>query len=124
MLPLLANAQWLHSRTGVLKYRCEACLDVPDILFSRTGIRMSDNVGADIVLRDSIGRELKRWDKISLNSGTDSAVVAEVYRFIARCNGYVEMLLYKPIEWSYQQYETFTYIIPTIDREKEWKRGW
>lgn len=122
LFPLLANAQWSHPRSGELKYHCEACVDVPDIMFFRTSIHMSENVAADIVLRDSIGRELKNWDKVRLNSDADSVVAAEVFRFIARRNGYVEMLLYKPMDWSPQQYETFTYVIPTIKREKEEKR--
>ncbi len=43
---------------------------------------------------------------------TDSAAV--LHRFVSHRQGYVELLIYRPMEWDPQQMETFTYIIPTI----------
>ena len=119
LLPLTGSAQWSKGAAGVLRYHCAGCTDIHDLTVSRSTISMPDIVWGDITLRDSIGQIVAELKGVRFNGSADTARVGGLYRFITRRNGYVQMLLYQPMEWSPGQYESFTYEIPTVRRERE-----
>ena len=119
LLPLTGNAQWSKGGAGVLRYHCAGCIGIPDLTVSRSTISMPDIVWGDITLRDSIGQTVAELKGLRFNGSADTARLGGLYRFITRRNGYVQMLLYQPMEWSPGQYESFTYEIPTVRRERE-----
>ena len=119
LLPLACNAQWSKGAAGVLRYHCAGCTGIPDLTVSRSTISMPDIVWGDITLRDSIGQTVAELKGVRFNASADTARVGGLYRFITRRNGYVQLLLYQPMEWSPGQYESFTYEIPTVRRARE-----
>ena len=121
LLPLTGSAQWSKGAAGMLRYHCAGCTGIPDLTVSRSTISMQDIVWGDITLRDSIGQTVAELKGVRFNGSADTARVGGLYRFITRRNGYVQMLLYQPMEWSPGQYESFTYEIPTVRREREEK---
>lgn len=121
VLPLSGIAQWSKGRAGELKYHCAACMDVPDLSISPSTLSMKGVEWGDITLYDSLGRTVAEWTGITFNDDSDAAAMGDLYYFVSRRIGYVEFLLYRPLDWSPHQYQSFTYIIPTIRREKEEK---
>lgn len=118
LLTLSVSAQWTKSRGGALNYHCAACTGVADFSISRTTLAMEGIVYGDITVYDSVSHVLVEWKGVEFNSEVDSAVAAQLYRFIDRREGFVEMLLYRPMAWSPRQMECFTYRIHTVRREK------
>ena len=118
LLTLSVSAQWIKTRGGALNYHCAACTGVADFSVTRTTLAMEGIVDGDITVYDSLSHVLVEWKGVEFNSDVDSVVAVQLYRFINRREGFVEMLLYRPTAWSPRQMECFTYIIPTVRREK------
>ena len=119
LLPLAGSAQWSKGRAGEFRYHCALCRDVADLSLTPGVLSMQGAEWCDITLYDSIGRTVVEWKGVGVNDSSSVAVVGDLHRFVAHRSGYVELLLYRPLQWSPSQYESFTYIIPTIRKEKE-----
>lgn len=117
ILPFCGSAQW--SKKPDLTYHCATCMDIPDMAVTPGALTMPGFLGADITLCDSLGRELEVLTCVRFNSTADSAATAYIFNFITRRDGYLEMILYRPTAWSPKELESFTYIVPTVKREKE-----